>query len=91
MAHFFLPGIIGSTSPPLAILDPMISDPASPNPRANKKPIFTIAFSIITVSYYSPSSPSPLSLTNFCSLAEIGFLAIAFTFSIILSIGPRAN
>lgn len=73
MAHFFLPGIIGSTSPPLDMLEPIISDPASPNPKASRDPIFTIAFSIITVSYYSESSPS---LTNFYSLAEIGFLAI---------------
>jgi hypothetical protein len=83
-----LPGIIGSTSPFLAILEPIISDPASPNPKAKRDPIFIMAFSIITVSYWS--SP-PSSLISSYSLAEIGFLAILFTLLIILSMGPKAR
>lgn len=86
IAHFFYPGIIGSTSPDFYIFDPIISEPASPNPRANKTPILIIAFSIIIVSKFSPSS-----LTNYYSLADIGFLAILFTLSNNLSIGRRAK
>lgn len=51
MAHFFLPGNIGSTSPDLAMFYAIISDPASPNPNASRVPILMIAFSINTVSY----------------------------------------
>jgi len=51
MATLFLPGIIGFTSPKVFILLPIISDPASPKPKANKVPILIIAFSIIVVSY----------------------------------------
>jgi hypothetical protein len=47
-----------------------------------------MAFSIITVSYWS--SP-PSSLISSYSLAEIGFLAILFTLLIILSMGPKAR
>lgn len=39
MARHFFPGSIGSTSPPVLIFEAIISDPASPNPTANKAPI----------------------------------------------------
>ena len=83
MAHFFLPSVIGFTSPYLIILLPIISLPASPKPIESKNPIFIIAFSIIFVSKFSSS--------NYYSLAHFGFFAILLTLSIILSIGLKAR
>ena len=77
---------MGSTSPPFAILLPMISAPASPKPNANSIPIFMIAFSIFTVSL-----AFEVSFVSFNSTAVLGFFAILFTVSIILSIGRRAR
>lgn len=55
IAIVLLPGNIGLTSPPAAILAAMIPLPASPNPKANSPPILIIVFSKILVSndYYS--------------------------------------
>jgi len=50
IANVFLPGNIGFTSPPAAILVAMIFEPASPNPNANNPPIFIIVLSNIDVS-----------------------------------------
>ena len=79
------PGNIGSTSPEEAILVPIIADPASPNPSANKAPILMIAFSIYVVSFYTPM------VSIYISLAIYGFFAIKFTFVIILSMGANAT
>jgi hypothetical protein len=38
-------------SPPFPILEAIIFDPASPNPKAKRWPILTIALSRIAVSY----------------------------------------
>jgi len=51
IAYFFFPGNIGSISPPLATFNAIISDPASPNPKARSAPILIIAFSIWIVSF----------------------------------------
>jgi hypothetical protein len=51
IAYTLCPATIGLISPPLLILEAIIFDPASPNPRASKCPILTIAFSSIAVSY----------------------------------------
>lgn len=53
IAVHLCPAIIGFKSPPALIFEAMILDPASPNPRANKWPILTIAFSKKAVSYSS--------------------------------------
>ena len=50
MAKIFVPGIIGSTSPPWAIFSAITFDPASPNPNASSAPILTIVYSRMTVS-----------------------------------------
>lgn len=75
MAHFFCPGSMGSTSPDLAMLDAMISDPASPKPSASSYPILIMAFSMSIVSRLSPYA-----CLNYCSTATSGFLAILLTF-----------
>ena len=50
MARHFLPGSIGSTSPPFCIFVAIIVDPASPNPTASKAPILINKDSKIPVS-----------------------------------------
>jgi hypothetical protein len=81
-----LPGKIAFTSPYLFILLAIISEPASPKPKASRVPILIMAFSIIIVSYYY--SPS---FTSSYSLEDNGLFAIYITLSLILSIGPRAK
>ena len=74
--------------PDFAMFEAIISEPASPNPSANKVPIFMMAFSITTVSYSSfPSADYVISI----SFDSIGFRAILFTNRIIFSIGYSAN
>jgi hypothetical protein len=51
IACTFYPDNSGSTSPPAPILEPIILDPASPNPSARRCPILMMAFSMISVSY----------------------------------------
>lgn len=85
------------------MFDAIIFDPASPNPKASKWPILTIAFSKIAVSYYA-SCPAFLPFFYWVAIvdkipadstsseaAAKGFFAINFTFSNILSIGPSTN
>ena len=50
IAITFYPGIMGLTSPVASMLDAMIFDPASPNPRAKSAPILMSVFSRICVS-----------------------------------------
>ena len=89
MAHFLFPGIIGSTSPPLAMFYAMISDPASPKPRANNTPILMMAFSTTYASFSCPSAS--LTSLSFSPLALIGLRAILLTFSIIASTGSKIS
>jgi len=50
IAIVFLPGNIGLTSPPTAILLAIMFEPDSPNPNANNPPILIIVLSNIDVS-----------------------------------------
>ena len=50
IATTFLPGIIGSISPPRRMFAAMISEPASPNPTASNPQIFAMEFSKSRVS-----------------------------------------
>jgi hypothetical protein len=53
IAYVLSPGIITFSSPNYVKFYPIIYVPASPNPRAKRCPIFTIAYSIFYVSLYS--------------------------------------
>ena len=76
MAHIFLPGTMGSRSPPLAMLDPMISAPASPKPTASRLHTFSKAYSRILVSIWLPS----LSVSSFLTVRLArGFSAMSCT------------
>lgn len=101
IAIIFFPAIIGSTSPPYYMFEAIISDPASPNPKARRAPILIMSFSNITVSYpaYSfflfissllpflrSSSKAKASYSSIYA-ASRGFWAILLTFFIIFSIG----
>lgn len=55
IARIFLPGNIGSISPPLLMFSAIISAPASPKPSANNAPVLIINFSRILVSYFNSS------------------------------------
>jgi hypothetical protein len=79
---------MGSTSPLFAMFEAIISEPASPKPRASSEPIFIIAFSITIVSSWSTSS---YCFASFSSLAIKGFLAIWLTLSIMRSRGASAS
>ena len=94
IAIIFYPGTIGSTYPSLLIFLAIISDPASPNPSANKAPILIIVDSKILVSYnfsyyfYSKviasssclSSSSKTASSSAILAASKGFFAILLTF-----------
>lgn len=50
IATTLFPGIMGSTSPVLAIFSAMILAPASPKPNAKSAPILIMVYSNMTVS-----------------------------------------
>lgn len=99
MAKVLCPAIIGFKSPPLLIFDAIIFDPASPNPKASRCPILTIAFSRAAVSYCAFSSGLPFFPFNYCIIestpalstssdaAARGSLEISLTFSNMRSMG----
>jgi len=82
--RIFFPGIKGSTSPPFFILLAIISEPASPKPKANKAPSLTIKFSRIAVSslesslfYFIIFSIALLpTLSSSCNFLNFSFQAV---------------
>ena len=101
----FFPGIIGFTPPLLFIFLAIISDPASPKPKAKRAPIFIIVYSKIAVSYYFAfffcnnylwfnfffNSSSATVSSSAILAASKGLSAIRFTLLNILSIGVVTN
>ena len=63
---YFIPGSIGLTSSPFSIFFAIISEPASPKPRAKRAPILLRVYSSTTVSIgasFSFSSSFPIFIT----------------------------
>jgi len=54
IAMIFYPGSIGLISPLPFMFSAIILDPASPNPKAKRAPIFTMVYSRTTVSIRGP-------------------------------------
>ena len=100
----FFPGNIGFISTPSLMFFEMISEPASPKPKASSPPILDNVFSKILVSItsfffyllfgssivFSCSSSANYSVSSSCAAFK-GFSVILFTFFIIASIGDINN
>ena len=71
---YFIPGSIGLTSSPFSIFFAIISEPASPKPRAKRAPILLRVYSSTTVSigasFFSSSPPTFRTLESALSWAS---------------------
>lgn len=82
IATILFPGINGSTSPEWPMLSEMILTPASPKPRANKAPTFTIVYSSIT------ALSLLLLVSFFCFLHIFSQVSSILSFNVILLHSP---